>query len=141
MAHRPAVSRLGPPELLLPAPTVDDDQPQARHLHGQPPRLGEPRRGGVHRGDIEPAGRQPDRVAPLPFAEAQGLQLGDTFKALIADFDCEPQPGGHLYIAHKPGAMAALENETEVCNRVFGYKVRMLDADTVKNEATAVTTI
>ena len=58
----------------------------------------------------------------------------ETFKGLIAEIDCDPQPGGHLYIAHKPGVMAALQNETEVCNRVFGYKVRMLDAETVKRE-------
>jgi glycine/D-amino acid oxidase-like deaminating enzyme len=58
----------------------------------------------------------------------------ETFKGLIADIDCDPQPGGHLYIAHKPGVMAGLEKETEICNRVFGYGVRMLDAATVQNE-------
>jgi glycine/D-amino acid oxidase-like deaminating enzyme len=58
----------------------------------------------------------------------------ETFKGLIAEIDCDPQPGGHLYIAHKPGVVAALQRETEICNRVFGYKVRMLDEQTVKQE-------
>lgn len=58
----------------------------------------------------------------------------ETFKGLIAEIDCDPQPGGHLYIAHKPGIIAALQRESEICNEVFGYKVRMLDAQTVKRE-------
>ena len=53
-------------------------------------------------------------------------------KGLIADIDCDPQPGGHLYIAHKPGVLPGLQKETEICNRVFGYKVRMLDERTLK---------
>ncbi|MCB1800335.1 MAG: FAD-binding oxidoreductase [Gammaproteobacteria bacterium] len=58
----------------------------------------------------------------------------ETFKGLIADIDCDPQPGGHLYLAHKRSVLPALEKETEICNRVFGYKVRMLDEQTVKRE-------
>lgn len=58
----------------------------------------------------------------------------ETFKGLIAEIDCDPQLGGHLYIAHKPGVLPALEKETEICNRVFGYKVRMLDEQTLKEE-------
>ena len=58
----------------------------------------------------------------------------ETFKGLIADIDCEPQPGGHLYIAHKPGVLPSLEKETEICNRVFGYKVQMLSAQTLREE-------
>ena len=58
----------------------------------------------------------------------------ETFKGLIAEIDCDPQHGGHLYIAHKPGVMAGLRNETDICNRVFGYPVRMLDAETLRRE-------
>lgn len=58
----------------------------------------------------------------------------ETFKGLIADIDCDPQPGGHLYIAHKPAVLPALQKETEICNRVFGYKVRMLDEHTLREE-------
>ncbi|MGD8957202.1 MAG: FAD-binding oxidoreductase [Chromatiaceae bacterium] len=57
-----------------------------------------------------------------------------TFKGLISEIDCDPQPGGHLYIAHKPSVMAGLRQEAEVCNAVFDYKVRILDAETVKRD-------
>ncbi len=58
----------------------------------------------------------------------------ETFKGLISEIDCDPQPGGHLYIAHKPSVMARLQKEAEVCNAVFDYKVRILDAETVKRD-------
>ncbi|MGB1110113.1 MAG: NAD(P)/FAD-dependent oxidoreductase [Gammaproteobacteria bacterium] len=58
----------------------------------------------------------------------------ETFKGLIQEVDCDPQPGGHLYVAHKPGVLPGLEKESEICNRVFGYKTRILDKDTVQNE-------
>ena len=58
----------------------------------------------------------------------------ENFKDLIKDIDCDPQPGGHLYIAHKPSAMEGLRKETEVLNDIFGYKARMIDQETLKNE-------
>ncbi len=58
----------------------------------------------------------------------------EDFKELIKDIDCDPQPGGHLYIAHKPSMMPKLERETRIMNDVFGYKARMIDAETLKRE-------
>ena len=58
----------------------------------------------------------------------------DTFKGLIAEIDCDPQPGGHLYIAHKPKVMPALERESDVCNQVFGYRTHILNAAAVRAE-------
>lgn len=58
----------------------------------------------------------------------------ETFKHLIADIDCEPQPGGHLYVAHRPRIMAALEKEAAVLRETFGYNARIFDAETVKRE-------
>ncbi|MCT9070640.1 NAD(P)/FAD-dependent oxidoreductase [Cupriavidus gilardii] len=58
----------------------------------------------------------------------------ETFKTLIRDIDCDPQPGGHLYIAHRPEAMPALEKEARLLREVFHYDARILDADTVKRE-------
>ena len=58
----------------------------------------------------------------------------DTFKDLIGEIDCDPQPGGHAYLAHKPDVMPALERESELCNQVFGYKTRILDATAVQAE-------
>jgi glycine/D-amino acid oxidase-like deaminating enzyme len=58
----------------------------------------------------------------------------ETFKKITADIDCDPQPGGHLYIAHKAKAMPALEKEAKVMREIFHYDARILDADTVRRE-------
>jgi glycine/D-amino acid oxidase-like deaminating enzyme len=58
----------------------------------------------------------------------------ETFKQITKDIDCEPQPGGHLYIAHHPKVMPALEKEAKVLREIFKYDARILDADTVKRE-------
>ncbi len=52
----------------------------------------------------------------------------ETWKAMVAQVDCDAQPGGHLYIAHRPRKMAFLERESEIMREVFGYDVRMLSA-------------
>jgi gamma-glutamylputrescine oxidase len=56
----------------------------------------------------------------------------DTFKTLIAEIDCDAQPGGHLYIAHKPAALKKLESECAVLNDKFGYGARILSRDEVQ---------
>ncbi|HJV26974.1 MAG TPA: FAD-binding oxidoreductase [Aromatoleum sp.] len=56
------------------------------------------------------------------------------FKEMIKDIDCDPQPGGHLYIAHKPRVMPVLEKEAKILREVFKYDARILDADTVKRD-------
>lgn len=55
----------------------------------------------------------------------------DVFRDLISnnDFDCEPQEGGHFYIAHKPGVMAKLEKESKLLNEVFGYGSRIISRE------------
>ena len=58
----------------------------------------------------------------------------ETFKGLIADIDCDPQPGGHLYIAHRPRIMPILEKEAKLLRETFKYDARIFDAATVKNE-------
>ncbi|SAL51738.1 FAD-dependent oxidoreductase [Caballeronia arvi] len=55
----------------------------------------------------------------------------DTFKKLIGEFNCDPQPGGHLYIAHRERKMDFLANECKVMRDVFGYDTRMLSAKEV----------
>jgi glycine/D-amino acid oxidase-like deaminating enzyme len=57
----------------------------------------------------------------------------ETFKELVADADCDPQPGGHLYIAHRPKKLAFLENETRVMRDQFGHDVHMLTTDEVRS--------
>jgi glycine/D-amino acid oxidase-like deaminating enzyme len=58
----------------------------------------------------------------------------ENFKELIKDIDCEPQPGGHLYIAHRDKVMPTLEKEAKLLRETFKYDARILDAATVRRE-------
>lgn len=58
----------------------------------------------------------------------------NTFKELIKDIDCDPQPGGHLYIAHRDKVMAKLEKEAKLLRETFDYDAQILDAATVKRD-------
>nr|WP_321273511.1 FAD-binding oxidoreductase [Alcaligenes faecalis] len=58
----------------------------------------------------------------------------ENFKELIKDIDCDPQPGGHLYIAHRARLMPVLEKEAALLRDTFQYDARILGADTVRNE-------
>ncbi|WEM44188.1 FAD-binding oxidoreductase (plasmid) [Photobacterium sp. DA100] len=58
----------------------------------------------------------------------------ETFKGLIKDIDCEPQPGGHLYVAHRAKVMPTLEKEAKLLRQTFNYDAQILDADTVKKQ-------
>ncbi len=60
---------------------------------------------------------------------AEILEGFELFTSLTREIACDPQPGGHLYIAHNSAMLAKLRTETEVCNRIFGYKVRMIEPD------------
>lgn len=59
---------------------------------------------------------------------AEGFEV---FEDLIAsdDIDCDPQPGGHYYIAHRDKVMAGLRNECAVLNETFGYGAKMLSRE------------
>ena len=52
----------------------------------------------------------------------------DLFRSLIAEpeIDCDPQDGGHLYIAHREKVLPSLEKESRLLNDVFGYRTRMV---------------
>jgi glycine/D-amino acid oxidase-like deaminating enzyme len=56
----------------------------------------------------------------------------DCFRGLVARIECDAQPGGHLYIAHRPKKMAFLENEASVLRSVFGYDATTLSAGEVR---------
>ncbi len=57
----------------------------------------------------------------------------ETFKSLVAEIpECEPQPGGHLYIAHREKKMAFLRNEAKVMRDVFGYDAQILGREEVQ---------
>ena len=56
----------------------------------------------------------------------------ETFRALVDEFACDAQPGGHLYIAHRPRKMDFLRGEARVMRDVFGYDARILGAAEVQ---------
>ena len=58
----------------------------------------------------------------------------DLFRDLIRDIDCDAQDGGHLYIAHKPDRMAALEAESGLLNGTFGYGTRIITQDELRRD-------
>lgn len=64
---------------------------------------------------------------------AEIAEAFDLFRDLIGsdDIDCDPQDGGHFYLAHKPSMMAKLEAESNLLNEVFGYGCRMMSKDEV----------
>lgn len=57
------------------------------------------------------------------------LDAFDTFKALTGEIDCDPQPGGHLYVAHKPSALAKLESEAALLRETFDYPCEILSRE------------
>jgi taurine dehydrogenase large subunit len=62
------------------------------------------------------------------------LEGFETFKSLIAEIDCDAQPGGHLYIAHKPQALEMLKAETTVLRELFNYKARILPLEELRED-------
>lgn len=56
------------------------------------------------------------------------------FSDLVREFDPDPQPGGHLYVAHRPRTFQKLAAESAVANEVFGYRTRMLGPDALKRD-------
>jgi glycine/D-amino acid oxidase-like deaminating enzyme len=57
-----------------------------------------------------------------------------TFQSLVGEIDCDAQPGGHLYLAHRAKKMPFLENEARVMREVFGYDAHILPADVVRRD-------
>lgn len=62
------------------------------------------------------------------------LDAMEYFKHVIADIDCEPVTGGHLYIAHRAKVMPTLEKEAALLRDTFGYDAQILSSETVQNE-------
>ncbi len=73
-----------------------------------------------------------EATARLVHAEIQ--EGFERFAALTDEFDCDAEPGGHLYVAHRHRALDRLRAESEICNHVFGYPTRILDRATVERD-------
>lgn len=61
------------------------------------------------------------------------VQAFALFRGLLRDHDiqCDPQDGGHYYIAHKARVMPTLDAEARLLRDTFGYDARMLTRDQV----------
>jgi len=62
------------------------------------------------------------------------LEGFEHFKSFVAEIDCDPQPGGHFLIAHRPRMMEKLAAEARVWKDVFGYPSELLSAQTFRRE-------
>ncbi len=59
----------------------------------------------------------------------------ETFESLVAEFpECEPQSGGHLYIAHRERKMDFLRSECQLLREVFGYDAQVLGREQVHQQ-------
>jgi taurine dehydrogenase large subunit len=65
---------------------------------------------------------------------AEMLEGFDLFRGLVREIDCEPQDGGHLYIAHKAKVLPRMEAESRLLNEAFGYGTRILSREDVHRD-------
>lgn len=68
----------------------------------------------------------------------------ETFEELVRNspIDCEPQRGGHLYVAHRQRSFEKIAAESRILNGAFGYATRVISGEELRrdfvNEAEAV---
>lgn len=62
------------------------------------------------------------------------VEAFELFRDLIGEIDCDPQDGGHFYIAHQASRMPRLETEAALLRETFGYEARVLSRDQVHEE-------
>ena len=67
---------------------------------------------------------------------AEIAEAFDLFRDLIREpeIDCDPQDGGHLYIAHRDKMMPVLEKESQLLNEVFGYRTRIVGREEIHRD-------
>ncbi|SDT54191.1 NAD(P)/FAD-dependent oxidoreductase [Bradyrhizobium canariense] len=60
----------------------------------------------------------------------------ETFEDLVrsSPIDCEPQRGGHLYIAHRRRSLERIAAESKILNDVFGYSSRVVPLAELRRE-------
>jgi len=56
----------------------------------------------------------------------------ENFRALTREIDCDADPGGHWYVAHRPERLPALESECALMRGTFGYATRIVGADELR---------
>ncbi|MET4385347.1 glycine/D-amino acid oxidase-like deaminating enzyme [Bradyrhizobium sp. F1.4.3] len=60
----------------------------------------------------------------------------ETFEELVraSPVDCEPQRGGHLYLAHRQRHLDKIAAESRVLNELFGYATRVVSHDELRRD-------
>jgi glycine/D-amino acid oxidase-like deaminating enzyme len=67
---------------------------------------------------------------------AEVVEAFDLFRSLLKEeeIDCDPQDGGHLYLAHRERMLRKIEVESRLLNEVFGYPTRVLGVEQLREE-------
>ena len=60
----------------------------------------------------------------------------ETFEDLVrsSPIDCEPQRGGHLYIAHRQRSLEKIAAESKFLNETFGYATRVVSGEELRRD-------
>jgi len=60
----------------------------------------------------------------------------ETFEDLVrsSPIDCEPQRGGHLYIAHRQRSLEKIAAESKFLNETFGYTTRVVSGEELRRD-------
>lgn len=58
----------------------------------------------------------------------------ENFKDLTTRIDCDAFDGGHLFLAHRPEKLPALNAEAALMRDTFGYRTRMMGAEEVRRD-------
>lgn len=60
----------------------------------------------------------------------------ETFEDLVRNspIDCEPQRGGHLYIAHRQRSLEKIAAESKILNETFGYSTRVISGEELRRD-------
>lgn len=80
-------------------------------------------------------------IARYGLETAKGLhsevaEAFDLFRSLLTEqeIDCDPQDGGHLYIAHRERMFQKIQAESRLMNEVFNYPTRVLGVEQLREE-------
>lgn len=67
---------------------------------------------------------------------AEMLEAFELFRGLLREPDvrCDPQDGGHLYLAHRPSTFANITKESALLNELFKYPSKILTAEEVREQ-------
>lgn len=66
--------------------------------------------------------------------DAELRESFDRFRVLTAEIDCEPQPGGHLYMAHRAKKLEGMQHEAKILRDVFGYDTQIFSAEQLRRD-------